>query len=132
MPALRAFDPETAHRLTISALGLLPGTAPLPSDSRLHITLCGLDFPHPVGLAAGFDKDARAAHAMPRFGFGAVEVGTLTPLPQPGNPRARLFRLAQDRAVINRMGFNNQGQAAAIPRLQRLRTAPARGLVGCS
>src|SRR3546814_8525204 len=79
-----------------------------------------LTFPNPVGVAPGFDKDARVAHAMPHFGFGFVEVGTLTPLPQEGNPRPRLFRLVEDRAVINRMGFNNGGQAAAAERIRCL------------
>lgn len=130
MSALRTLDPETAHRWTISALSVLPRAVPDASDSRLHIAIAGLEFDHPVGLAAGFDKDARAAHAMPRFGFAAMEVGTLTPLPQAGNPRPRLFRLSADRAVINRMGFNNDGQAAAAPRLLRLRAAGRRGLVG--
>lgn len=130
MPLVRLLDPERAHRVTIAALGLLPGAAPAPVDPRLALRVAGIAFPHPVGLAAGFDKDARAAHAMPRFGFGAVEVGTLTPLPQAGNPRPRLFRLSDDAAVINRMGFNNGGQTAAIPRLERMRARAQRGLVG--
>lgn len=90
----------------------------------LEVDLAGLAFPNPVGLAAGFDKDAEVWRQMLGFGFGFVEVGTLTPRPQPGNPKPRLFRLVEDRAVINRMGFNNRGQAAAIPRLRRGGPAP--------
>ncbi len=118
-PALFALDAEAAHRLTIAALKLLP-TRPLPDfPSSLRVRLAGLDFPSPVGLAAGFDKDAEVAEAMLSLGFGFVEVGTLTPRPQPGNPKPRLFRLAEDRAVINRLGFNNEGQPAALKRLGR-------------
>ena len=109
---------------------MLPSSDVLRVDPRLSVTVAGLDFVHPVGLAAGFDKDAIAAHAMPRFGFAAVEVGTLTPLAQAGNPRPRLFRLSEDRAVINRMGFNNDGQAAAMARIARMRTNPRRALLG--
>ena len=127
---LRFLDPEIAHRLTVSGLALLPVSDAAPVDARLSIRVAGLDFIHPVGLAAGFDKDAQAAHAMPRFGFAGVEVGTLTPLPQAGNPRPRLFRLSGDRAVINRMGFNNGGQAAATARIAKLRAHPRRALLG--
>ena len=109
---------------------MLPSSDVLRVDPRLSVTVAGLDFVHPVGLAAGFDKDAVAAHAMPRFGFAGVEVGTLTPLAQAGNPRPRLFRLSEDRAVINRMGFNNDGQAAAMARIARMRTNPRRALLG--
>ena len=109
---------------------MLPSSDVLRADPRLSVTVAGLDFVHPVGLAAGFDKDAVAAHAMPRFGFAGVEVGTLTPLAQAGNPRPRLFRLSEDRAVINRMGFNNDGQAAAMARIARMRTNPRRALLG--
>ncbi len=117
---LHRLDPERAHGLTLAALRLLPAAQMPPSDPRLAATVAGLRFAHPVGLAAGFDKDAVAAHAMARFGFAAIEVGTLTPLPQSGNARPRLFRLTEDRAVINRMGFNNGGQAAARTRIARL------------
>ncbi len=130
MRAVRPIDAEAAHGLTISLLARLPAAAPGPADPRLAVTVAGLAFAHPVGLAAGFDKDARAAHAMGRFGFAAAEVGTLTPLPQSGNPRPRLFRLAEDEAVINRMGFNNDGQAAAAVRLARLRDRTDRPLIG--
>ena len=129
-PLLRPFafalDAERAHRLTVRALTLLPPGLPAKSDPMLSIRLAGIDFPNPVGLAAGFDKDAEVFGQMLGFGFGFVEVGTLTPRPQAGNPKPRLFRLAEDRAVINRMGFNNLGQAAALPRLERR----GRGIVG--
>jgi dihydroorotate dehydrogenase len=116
-PLAFALDAERAHRLTIGALKLLPpGTPPNP-DPVLAIRVAGLDFPNPVGLAAGFDKDAEVIEQMLGFGFGFVEVGTLTPLAQPGNAKPRLFRLSEDRAVINRLGFNNQGQRAAVERL---------------
>jgi dihydroorotate dehydrogenase len=125
-PLLFRLDPERAHRLTIAGLRLLPTSAP-SFDPRLATTVAGLTFPSPVGLAAGFDKDAEVPDAMLGLGFGSVEIGTLTPLPQVGNPKPRLFRLAQDEAVINRMGFNNQGQPAAHARLAaRQRT----GMVG--
>ena len=126
-PLIFSLEAERAHRLTIAALKLMPRRAPPASDPRLAIRIAGLDFPNPVGLAAGFDKDGEVPDAMLGFGFGFVEVGTLTPLPQPGNPRPRLFRLAEDRAVINRMGFNNGGQGAAHARLAR---RARRGILG--
>ena len=118
LAGLRLLDPETAHRLTIWGLakGLAPA-APLAPDPRLKSRLFGLDFAHPVGLAAGFDKDAEVPEALTAIGFSFVEVGTLTPQPQAGNPRPRVFRLPADGAVINRYGFNNQGLAAAKARL---------------
>jgi dihydroorotate dehydrogenase len=126
-PFAFALDAETAHRATIGALSLAP-RLPLPVFAPdLASEVAGLCFPSPVGLAAGFDKDAEVPDAMLGLGFGFVEVGTLTPEPQLGNPRPRLFRLKEDRAVINRMGFNNQGQAAA---LERLRKRDRRGVVG--
>ncbi|OJY65971.1 MAG: dihydroorotate dehydrogenase (quinone) [Sphingobium sp. 66-54] len=119
-PLLFAFDAETAHHLALAALRLpLPRTA--APDPVLGQTLLGLHFASPVGLAAGFDKDGHVAHRMGALGFGFAELGTLTPRPQPGNPRPRLFRLAQDAAIINRMGFNNGGQTAACARLARHR-----------
>jgi dihydroorotate dehydrogenase len=121
-PFIHALDAETAHRLTIAALAPLPAPGRPERDPVLATEVAGLRFPNPVGLAAGFDKDAQAPAQMLGFGFGFVEVGTLTPLPQTGNPRPRLFRLTEDRAVINRMGFNNGGQAQAIERLRRLGT----------
>jgi dihydroorotate dehydrogenase len=128
--ALHLLDPEAAHGLTIAGLAWLPNAQTPVVDPRMAMTVAGLLFAHPVGLAAGFDKDARAAHAMARFGFAACEVGTLTPLPQVGNPRPRLFRLSEDRAVINRMGFNNGGQAAAVSRIDRMRRGANRALIG--
>jgi dihydroorotate dehydrogenase len=124
-PLVFAFDAERAHRLTLRALRAVPAGLPPREDPILAIRVAGLDFPNPVGLAAGFDKDAEVPAQMLGFGFGFVEVGTLTPRPQPGNPKPRLFRLAGDRAVINRMGFNNGGFDAARRRLE-----PRRGLVG--
>jgi dihydroorotate dehydrogenase len=118
-PLAFALDAERAHRLTIRALKLVPPGLPPRQDPVLAIRVAGLDFPNPVGLAAGFDKDAEVHGQMLGFGFGFVEVGTLTPRPQPGNPRPRLFRLAEDRAVINRMGFNNGGLEPAKARLER-------------
>jgi dihydroorotate dehydrogenase len=116
-PLIFALDAERAHRLTIAALKLSPAPRPPAPDLVLATSIAGLAFPNPVGLAAGFDKDAEVPAAMLGLGFGFVEVGTLTPRPQAGNPKPRLFRLAQHRAVINRMGFNNGGQAAARARL---------------
>ncbi|MEO7827993.1 MAG: quinone-dependent dihydroorotate dehydrogenase [Allosphingosinicella sp.] len=125
-PFAFALDAERAHRLTIRALQAIPSGDPAREDPRLAIRVAGLDFPNPVGLAAGFDKDAEVHAQMLGFGFGSVEIGTLTPKPQSGNAKPRLFRLAEDRAVINRMGFNNGGYEAAKTRLAR----PRRGIVG--
>jgi dihydroorotate dehydrogenase len=124
--AIFALDAERAHRLTVAALKALPSGRPAQADPRLAIRVAGIDFPNPVGLAAGFDKDAEVFAAMLGFGFGFVEVGTLTPREQAGNLKPRLFRLAEDRAVINRMGFNNGGLEAAKTRLLRRGT----GIVG--
>lgn len=127
-PLFFALDAERAHKATILGLRMLPKRAPPASDPRLAVELAGLRFPNPIGLAAGFDKDARVPDAMLGFGFGFVEVGTLTPHSQAGNPTPRLFRLVEDKAVINRMGFNNGGQAAALERLARRAGRP--GIVG--
>jgi dihydroorotate dehydrogenase len=108
-PLLRALDPETAHGLTIRALRLVPPGAAPADDPVLATTVWGRRFPNPVGLAAGFDKQAEALPALTRLGFGFVEAGGVTPRPQPGNPRPRVFRLAEDGAVINRYGFNSVG-----------------------
>ncbi len=118
LPALRLLDPETAHGLALKALnaGLGPRSGPVTSP-RLRTTLAGLDLPNPVGLAAGFDKNATALHALSKTGFGFLEVGAATPRPQPGNPKPRLFRLTEDRAAINRFGFNNDGMEAIAARL---------------
>jgi dihydroorotate dehydrogenase len=126
---LRQLPAETAHRTTLNLLRLaeplLP--KPAPDDARLAVTALGLDFPNPIGLAAGFDKNAEVPDAMAKFGFGFVECGTVTPKPQAGNPRPRLFRLAKDGAVINRMGFNNDGSTAAA---RNLRARRGKGIVG--
>lgn len=128
-PVLRWIDPETSHRLAITALkyGLLPDPATVPDDPALRQDLWGRAFVNPVGLAAGFDKNAEAVDALGRWNFGFVEIGSVTPRPQPGNPRPRLFRLRPDEAVINRMGFNNDGAAAVAARLRGRR---GHGLVG--
>jgi dihydroorotate dehydrogenase len=118
-PLAFALDPERAHRLTIKALKAMPAGRPPAPDPMLAIKVAGLDFPNPVGLAAGFDKDAEVPDAMLGLGFGFVEVGTITPRPQPGNPKPRLFRLVEDAAVINRFGFNSGGQEEALRRLER-------------
>ncbi|WP_192250293.1 quinone-dependent dihydroorotate dehydrogenase [Mesorhizobium silamurunense] len=115
---LFSFDPETAHGLSIAALRCgLPVGSPSPRDARLKVSLCGLDFPNPLGMAAGYDKNAEVPDALLRLGFGFAEVGTITPLPQPGNPKPRIFRLTADGAVINRLGFNNEGHDVAEKRL---------------
>jgi dihydroorotate dehydrogenase len=116
-PWLRLLDPEDAHRLTIKALQWVPRKAPPPDDSRLAARAFGLNLPNPVGMAPGFDKHAEVADALLALGFGFVEIGTVTPRPQPGNPRPRLFRLDADQAVINRLGFNSEGEAAMMKRL---------------
>jgi dihydroorotate dehydrogenase len=125
---LFSFDPETAHGLSIKALksGLFPA-APA-SDPRLAVRLAGLYFPNPVGLAAGYDKNAEVPDAILRLGFGFAEAGTLAPRPQPGNPRPRVFRLEQHNAVINRLGFNNEGHGPALARLKGRAGRP--GIVG--
>ena len=118
LAALRRLDPERAHGLALTALraGLVPLPGPVTS-ARLVTDLAGLALPNPVGLAAGFDKNATAIAALSRAGFGFLEVGAATPLPQPGNPRPRLFRLSEDQAAINRFGFNNDGAEAIGARL---------------
>lgn len=128
---IRRLDPERAYRLTIRALalGLGPRCRAIP-DSCLSSEVFGLTFPTPVGLAAGFDKDAEAVQASLALGFGFVEIGTVTPRPQAGNPKPRLFRLSADNAVINRMGFNNRGAESAAERLRQVRRASLSGPVG--
>ena len=115
---LHGLDPETAHGLALKALqmGLVPGCGPV-TGARLATRIAGLDLPNPVGLAAGFDKNAVALAALMRVGFGFLEVGAATPRPQEGNPKPRLWRLAEDRAVINRFGFNNEGMEPIAARL---------------
>jgi dihydroorotate dehydrogenase len=133
-PLLHALDPEAAHRLAIRMLRIAPLPPAPRDDKRLALRVFGLNFPNPVGIAAGFDKNAEVPDALLRVGFGAVEVGTITPLPQPGNPRPRLFRLDVDRGVINRLGFNSAGADAALKRLAaRAQTLPSLaggGIVG--
>ncbi|MGH6817586.1 MAG: quinone-dependent dihydroorotate dehydrogenase [Methylovirgula sp.] len=116
--------PEFAHRLTIRALALLRRAAPSPDDPRLAVSAFGLDFPNPLGLAAGFDKNGEVVDAMLRLGFGFVEVGTVTPRPQRGNTRPRVFRLRDDRAVVNRLGFNSLGHKAVHRRLAARYASP--------
>ncbi len=126
---LRRLPPETAHRATLKLLGVFAPllSAAAPDDPRLAVNVLGLQFLNPIGLAAGFDKDAEVPDAMLKFGFGFAECGSITPRPQAGNLRPRLFRLAQDRAVVNRMGFNNAGMERAASRLARRRP---NGIVG--
>ncbi|MEO7365455.1 MAG: quinone-dependent dihydroorotate dehydrogenase [Sphingomicrobium sp.] len=125
-PLAFALDAEKAHHATIAALKLLPTRRPPPFPPSLQSTVAGLTFPSPIGLAAGFDKDAEVPEEVLGLGFGFVEVGTVTPRAQPGNAKPRLFRLREDSAVINRLGFNNRGQVAAFARLQRC----GRGVIG--
>jgi len=117
LPLLRWFDPEDAHRMAIQGLRLLPPVKPRADDPKLAVRAFGLNFSNPIGMAAGFDKNAEVPDALLRLGFGFVEIGTVTPKPQVGNPRPRLFRLERDEAVINRLGFNNDGAEAALRRL---------------
>lgn len=127
-PLAFALDAETAHGMTMRALKFLPPHRPPPLPKSLRTRVAGIDFISPVGLAAGFDKDAEVPEQMLTLGFGFVEVGTITPRAQEGNPKPRLFRLVEDRAVINRMGFNNHGLPAAFARLQRWARMP--GVIG--
>lgn len=123
----RMLDPEVAHRLAVGTLKVLPLPRPLSDDPRLEVNVLGLTFPNPVGLAAGFDKNGEVTGAILRLGLGFTEVGTVTPQPQGGNPRPRLFRLDTDGAVINRFGFNSAGGDAVLARLGRTRQP---GIVG--
>lgn len=131
-PVLRALDPETAHRLTIRALkaGLVPRPPRTDDDPALRVAIWGRTLANPVGLAAGFDKNADVCDAMLGFGFGFVEAGTVTLRPQAGNPRPRVFRLEGDRALINRLGFNNEGLDAVARRLAQRRQRGRRACVG--
>jgi dihydroorotate dehydrogenase len=126
---LRRMDPETAHRLAIRGLAIAPLPAAPADDPILRTQLAGLDLPNPVGLAAGLDKNGEALRGLGRLGFGFVECGSVTPRPQPGNPKPRLFRLSEDRAIINRMGFNNDGLDAFAARLD---ARPAGVVVGAN
>ncbi len=117
LPLLRWLDPEDAHRLAIQGLRLLPPMRPRADDAKLAVRAFGLNFPNPLGIAAGFDKSAEAPDALLRLGFGFAEIGSVTPKRQTGNPRPRLFRLERDEAVVNRMGFNNDGADIVLRRL---------------
>ena len=127
-PLLALLDAEDAHRLAIAMLRVLPLHGSDRADGPLATSVAGLSFPNPLGMAAGFDKNGEVPDELLGIGFGFAEVGSITPLPQSGNPRPRLFRLAEDQAVINRMGFNNAGAEAAVERLARRRGKP--GIVG--
>lgn len=130
-PAIFTLDPETGHRLAIASLKKLPtrgAHSSLAKAGPLAVNVAGLNFPNPVGVAAGFDKDAEVPDALLGLGFGFTEVGSITPLPQAGNPKPRLFRLVEDNAVINRMGFNNAGADAALKRLKARAGRP--GILG--
>ena len=138
-PILFWFDPEKVHYFTfalIRALSKIPGcktvfkTLYLVNDKRLETEVFGLKFPNPVGLAAGFDKDAKLYNELSNFGFGFIEIGTLTPVGQEGNPKKRLFRLKKDSAIINRMGFNNGGVQEAIERLKKNKNVLIGGNIG--
>src|ERR1700710_5224 len=125
LPLLRRIDPERAHGIALRGLRLgLGGESRGAGDPALAITVLGRRFANPIGLAAGFDKGAVAAKALMRLGFGFVETGTVTPLPQPGNPRPRLFRLEADKAVINRNGFNSDGLAPYMRAFAALSSRP--------
>jgi dihydroorotate dehydrogenase len=132
-PLLRSLDPEVAHTLTLRVLeaGLVPRSRER-EEPRLRQRLWGLDFPHPVGIAAGFDKNAEAVGPLFGVGFGFVEIGTVTPRPQPGNPRPRCFRLPEQQAMINRFGFNNDGLEVVARRLATRRRARRPGVVGAN
>jgi dihydroorotate dehydrogenase len=127
-PLLRLLDAEDAHRLAIRALKFPPYVKLVADDPRLAVRAFGLNFPNPVGMAAGFDKHAEVPDALLKLGFGFVEVGTVTPIPQTGNPRPRVFRLSRDEGVINRLGFNSEGAEAVLRRLAA--RADAGGIVG--
>jgi dihydroorotate dehydrogenase len=128
LPLLRWLDPEDAHRLAVQGLRFLPPVKPRADDAKLAVRAFGLNFPNPIGMAAGFDKNAEVPDALLRLGFGFVEIGTVTPRPQSGNPRPRLFRLDRDEGVINRMGFNNDGAETVLRRLAS--RAHLAGIVG--
>lgn len=129
LPLLRRLDPERAHGLALQALTLgLGGHARPEDDAGLAVTAMGLQFPSPIGIAAGFDKNAQVMRPLARLGFGFVEAGTVTPLPQPGNPQPRMFRLPEEGAVINRLGFNNHGLDRFRDRLEQLRAGTPLGI----
>ncbi len=127
-PFLQVLDPEAAHGIAVKMLKFVPLPAAGPDDPRLAVRAFGINFPNPIGMAAGFDKNAEVPDALLRLGFGFVEIGTITPLPQPGNPRPRLFRLDADGGIINRLGFNSEGAEIVLKRLAA--RANAGGIVG--
>src|SRR5262249_9112653 len=129
-PALFALDAERAHELTLRAFSGNPGLARLFSLGVCHdpVRLMGLEFRNRVGLAAGLDKNGECIEAFDAMGFGFIEVGTVTPRPQPGNPRPRMFRLPKHRALINRLGFNNHGVDALVARVKRARRQAVLGV----
>ena len=131
LPFLRTLDPEKAHELTLRALeaGVYPRQS-VADDPRLAQKIWGLAFPNPIGIAAGFDKDARVPEEILNSGFGFAEIGTVTPLPQAGNPQPRVFRLPADKGMINRLGFNSGGHAAVLARMKRLQRRGRKGVVG--
>lgn len=129
-PFLRAIDPEDAHNLALRALQMVPQVRMAPDPSELAVRAFGLNFPNPVGIAPGFDKNAAVPDPLLRLGFGFVEIGTVTPRAQPGNPKPRIFRLGADEAVINRLGFNNQGAAVVLARLAMRAKNGLPGIVG--
>jgi dihydroorotate dehydrogenase len=128
LPMLRMLDAEDAHKMAILGLKMLPPGKPQPDDPKLAVRAFGLNFPNPIGMAAGFDKNAEVSDALLRLGFGFAEVGTVTPKPQPGNARPRIIRLERDEAIINRLGFNNDGSDAVLRRLAA--RAKRGGIVG--
>lgn len=129
-PLLRAIDPEDAHNLALRALRMVPQAGVRPDPAVLSVRAFGLNFPNPLGIAPGFDKNAAVPDALLRLGFGFVEIGTVTPRAQAGNPRPRIFRLAADEGTINRLGFNNEGAAAVLARLAERARSNAPGIVG--
>src|SRR6056297_2038259 len=138
-PLLFRFDPEWVHHFTFKTLKKLGNTSVFRNivkkkfqveDPRLEREVFGIKFPNPVGLAAGFDKDAKLYKELSNFGFGFIEIGTLTPKPQPGNEKKRLFRLKEDKAIINRMGFNNGGVEEAVERLKKNKNVLIGGNIG--
>ena len=138
-PLFFLFDPEFVHHTVFKLIKLsnkIPGISNVirsiyvVKDKRLERHLFGLNFPNPVGLAAGFDKDAKLYHELSNFGFGFIEIGTLTPKPQDGNPKKRMFRLTEDKGLINRLGFNNEGVESAINRLKKNKGVLIGGNIG--
>jgi dihydroorotate dehydrogenase len=131
MPLLRQLDPEVAHQLSIKAVNWDFAPIDATKDHQsLQTTVWGIEFPNPIGLAAGFDKQALAMDGLLKLGFGFIEIGGVTPNPQPGNPKPRLFRLSEDQAIINRFGLNSDGQAVVAQRLAEFHNQQAHGIVG--